>query len=108
MATAQTIKLLRNTTVSSDKTTALAALQTKLASMPIGEPAVNLYTVSGTTKEVLLGISAGDGNYSIYEPATEISQEIISKINELNSTKESNPSNNKNIPLINFIIPPYF
>ena len=36
MATAQTIKLLRNTTVSSDKTTALAALQTKLASMPIG------------------------------------------------------------------------
>ena len=94
MATAQTIKLLRNTTVSADKTTALAALQTKLASMPIGEPAVNLYTVSGTTKEVLLGISAGDGNYSIYEPATEISQEIISKINELNSTKESNPSNN--------------
>ena len=94
MATAQTIKLLRNTTVSSDKTTALAALQTKLASMPIGEPAVNLYTVSGTTKEVLLGISAGDGNYSIYEPATEISQEIISKINELDSTKESNPSNN--------------
>ena len=94
MATAQTIKLLRNTTVSSDKTTALAALQTKLASMPIGEPAVNLYTVSGTTKEVLLGISAGDGNYSIYEPATEISQEIISKINALNSTKESNPSNN--------------
>ena len=94
MATAQTIKLLRNTTVSADKTTALAALQTKLASMPIGEPAVNLYTVSGTTKEVLLGISAGDGNYSIYEPATEISQAIISKINELNSTKESNPSNN--------------
>ena len=94
MATAQTIKLLRNTTVSADKTTALAALQTKLASMPIGEPAVNLYTVSGTTKEVLLGISAGDGNYSIYEPATEISQEIISKINELDSTKESNPSNN--------------
>ena len=94
MATAQTIKLLRNTTVSSDKTTALAALQTKLASMPIGEPAVNLYTVSGTTKEVLLGISAGDGNYSIYEPATEISQAIISKINELDSTKESNPSNN--------------
>ena len=94
MATAQTIKLLRNTTVSADKTTALAALQTKLASMPIGEPAVNLYTVSGTTKEVLLGISAGDGNYSIYEPSTEISQEIISKINELNSTKESNPSNN--------------
>ena len=94
MATAQTIKLLRNTTVSADKTTALAALQTKLASMPIGEPAVNLYTVSGTTKEVLLGISAGDGNYSIYEPATEISQAIISKINELDSTKESNPSNN--------------
>ena len=94
MATAQTIKLLRNTTVSADKTTALAALQTKLASMPIGEPAVNLYTVSGTTKEVLLGISAGDGNYSIYEPSTEISQEIISKINELDSTKESNPSNN--------------
>ena len=94
MATAQTIKLLRNTTVSADKTTALAALQTKLASMPIGEPAVNLYTVSGTTKEVLLGISAGDGNYSIYEPATEISQEIISKINALDSTKESNPSNN--------------
>ena len=94
MATAQTIKLLRNTTVSADKTTAIAALQTKLASMPIGEPAVNLYTVSGTTKEVLLGISAGDGNYSIYEPATEISQEIISKINELDSTKESNPSNN--------------
>ena len=94
MATAQTIKLLRNTTVSADKTTALAALQTKLASMPIGEPAVNLYTVSGTTKEVLLGISAGDGNYSIYKPATEISQEIISKINALDSTKESNPSNN--------------
>lgn len=63
---AKKLQLLRNSVEFNSKELAIEGLQTQLSKLLIGEPAIAWYTENGETK-VILGISAGDGKYQIFD-----------------------------------------
>ena len=81
MAKQKRLQLFRNSIAFSSKALAIEGLQSQLSTLLVGEPAIAWYTEDGNTK-VLLGISAGDGKYQIFdtEAIPEEVQEIIDRL----------------------------
>ncbi len=66
MAKAKRLQLFRNSVAFESKALAIEGLQLQLSTLLVGEPAIAWYTEGGVTK-VILGISAGDGEYQIFD-----------------------------------------
>lgn len=81
MAKAKRLQLFRNSVAFESKDLAIEGLQSQLSTLLVGEPAIAWYTESGETK-VILGISAGNGKYQIFDTEAIPSevQEIIDRL----------------------------
>lgn len=66
MAKAKRLQLFRNSVAFESKALAIEGLQSQLSTLLVGEPAIAWYTENEVTK-VILGISAGDGKYQIFD-----------------------------------------
>ena len=80
------LQLLRNSSSYDSKLKALNALKAKLAILLVGEPAIVWYTENDKTK-VILGISAGNGNYQIFDTEA-IPAEVQKIIDRLDGEEE--------------------
>ena len=73
------LQLLRNDVFFNSREEAIAGLKTKLATLKGGEPAIAIYIEGGANK-LVLGISAGNGQYTIFDPnAVNEQKEIFEK-----------------------------
>ena len=75
------LQLLRNDVFYNSREEATAGLKAKLATLKGGEPAIAIYIEGGANK-LILGISAGNGQYTIFDPNSVPSdvQELIDTI----------------------------
>lgn len=87
---AQKIQFLRNATISANKSDALVALKTKLASETLsGEPIVNMYydSVDGSTViKALVGVVTKNGGYTILSTTDTTGEAISDAIGKLDYT----------------------
>ena len=95
------IRVLRNSTLSADRETAISALNTKLSSLQDGEICLASYGATWDTAKTILGVvrfktvdSVAKRSYTIFD--NEDTAEILAKIQELNANV-SGESNDKHV-----------